>query len=84
MGAATGDYDNDGYLDLFVGAYADFTLATNRDCFLESGVRDYRNPRAYPPLPPHLYDNLRDGRFAERTAGSTSTWPTTGTRTSSG
>ncbi|HKY32044.1 MAG TPA: CRTAC1 family protein, partial [Candidatus Polarisedimenticolia bacterium] len=57
------DHDNDGRLDLYVAAYADFTLATHKACFTPSGERDYCNPRVYPGLPGRLYRNQGDGTF---------------------
>ncbi len=68
--AAFLDYDRDGYLDLFVTAYVDFTPATNKECFLESGARDYCNPKAYLPIPGRLYRNRGDGSFIDVSAPS--------------
>ncbi|MFQ5701474.1 MAG: CRTAC1 family protein [Acidobacteriota bacterium] len=60
------DYDNDGRLDLFVTAYADFTIATNKECFNpSSSAREYCGPSAYPPLPSRLYHNEGDGVFRD-------------------
>ncbi len=63
------DYDNDGLLDLFATAYADFTIATHKDCFNPgSSAREYCGPSAYPPLPGRLWRNEGNGRFRDVTA----------------
>ena len=59
------DYDNDGFLDLVVLAYADFTLATHKQCSSYRGVPDYCGPAAFDALPDRLYRNLGDGTFQD-------------------
>ena len=58
------DYDNDGYLDLFVSSYV--AWAPDRDrCWMEGGQPFYCHPRVYPPLPNRLFHNNRDGTFTD-------------------
>ncbi len=57
------DYDNDGYLDLFVTSYVEWkpdddNCRDNRGPF-------YCHPRVYKPLPNRLYHNNRDGTFTD-------------------
>src|SRR5689334_7463955 len=41
------DYDRDGYLDLYVTHYLDFTVRGNKPCVDATGERDYCTPNAY-------------------------------------
>ncbi|MCP3964329.1 MAG: CRTAC1 family protein [bacterium] len=59
------DFDRDGWLDLYVGNYMDYTLARNKACIGESGLRDYCGPQSYKPLPDRLFRNRRDGTFED-------------------
>ena len=42
------DYDRDGWLDLFVANYVNFSLEMKRACFSAGSARDYCNPAVYP------------------------------------
>ena len=64
------DLDNDGWLDLFVGNYLAFSLAQNRSCIGETGLRDYCGPQTYKAEPDRLFRNRGDGTFEEVTASS--------------
>lgn len=90
MGAAFGDYDNDGRADLFVSHYVDFHL-DNLPVFGLSKTCKYLGldvqcgPRGLKGLPDDLYHNNGDGTFidvskqagvddVERRYGLTSIW----------
>ena len=69
-GAAFGDYDNDGWADLFVSHYVDFHL-DNMAAFGSSdtckylGIEVQCGPRGLKGAPDNLYHNNRDGTFTE-------------------
>lgn len=64
------DYDRDGYLDLFVGHYADLDLKStpppgaNEYCTV-TGVPVFCGPHYFKPVRPILYHNNRDGSFMD-------------------
>jgi enediyne biosynthesis protein E4 len=61
------DFDRDGWLDLFVGHYLNYSLKTDIPCFSASGAPDYCRPSVYRAQPSRLYRNLGHGRFADVT-----------------
>lgn len=58
------DYDNDGWLDLFVTNYVAWDPATEPECG-EPGARFYCHPNAYRGLPNQLFHSNRDGTFTD-------------------
>ena len=74
-GAAFGDYDNDGWADLFVAHYVDFNLG-NMAAFGSSEICKYMGidvqcgPRGLKGSPDNLYHNNRDGTFTDVTKKS--------------
>ncbi len=58
------DYDRDGWLDLFVGNYVEYSLASNKRCTDELGLPNYCGPLAFAPLPDVLLRNLGAGAGA--------------------
>ena len=61
------DFDRDGWLDLFVGNYLNYSLKTDIPCFSASGAPDYCRPSVYRAQPSRLYRNQGGGRFADVT-----------------
>ena len=64
------DYDRDGWLDLYVTNYVDYTIAGNKECHNYTSARDYCAPTAFPPVPGILYHNRGDGTFENVSAKS--------------
>jgi hypothetical protein len=65
--AAFTDYDRDGFLDLFVCNYVNFSVLENKVCHSAAGRRDYCGPSSYSPLPDRLFRNNGDGTFRDAT-----------------
>ena len=70
VSAAFVDFDRDGWLDLFVGNYLEWSAESNTPCFSPSGRPDYCSPNVYRPQPSRLYHNNRDGTFTDVTAAA--------------
>ena len=67
VSATFGDFNLDGYLDLYIANYLDYQLETAHACFLE-GVHIYCGPHEYPGARDTLYRNNGDGTFTDVTA----------------
>jgi hypothetical protein len=61
------DYDRDGWPDLIVLSYVDFSLKNNKKCSGPTGSPDYCTPIAYRPLAATLFHN-EHGQFVDVTA----------------
>ena len=62
------DYDRDGWLDLFVGNYLNYSFENDLHCLSVAGQRDYCPPNSYRAQPSRLYHNRGDGTFEDVTA----------------
>jgi hypothetical protein len=58
------DYDNDGWLDLFVTHYVAWEPGSDLSCIAQ-GQPFYCHPRVYRGLPNQLFHNNRDGTFTD-------------------
>lgn len=63
--AAFFDYDNDGYLDLWIASYVEWTPSTNLYCAQRAGQRSYCHPDNYVGEFPTLFRNNGDGTFTD-------------------
>ena len=52
------DFDLDGWLDLYITNYVDFTVAGHRQCRMMSGQPDYCGPQVFSAQPDRLLRNL--------------------------
>ncbi|MDX1390163.1 MAG: CRTAC1 family protein, partial [Acidobacteriota bacterium] len=64
------DYDRDGWLDLYVGNYVDFSPSDNKVCVSAAGLEDYCSPNVYGAVSDRLFRNRRDGTFEDVTTSS--------------
>ncbi len=64
------DYDNNGTLDLYVGHFAKYNKALERDCST-NGIAHYCYPKSYDPWPSRLFRNNGNGTFTDVSVSST-------------
>jgi enediyne biosynthesis protein E4 len=62
--AAWFDYDRDGYLDLLVTNYVEFSFERPKKCEV-NGLRSYCEQKAYTGMPLTLYHNNGNGTFSD-------------------
>ncbi len=62
------DADRDGWLDLYVCNYADWSPEKDITCLVEGGTKDYCPPGMYVGVENTFYHNNGDGTFTDQTA----------------
>ncbi len=62
------DADRDGWLDLYVCNYADWSPEKDLTCLVEGGTKDYCPPGMYVGVENTYYHNNGDGTFTDQTA----------------
>ena len=62
------DLDKDGLLDLFVGNYVEFRVATHKPCSSAQGIVEYCGPKAFRGEPNRVLRNEGGGKFADWTS----------------
>ena len=62
------DYDRDGWLDLMIVNYADFSVSNSPNCYAVTTARDYCTPRVFRAPGNRLFHNKGNGVFEDVTA----------------
>lgn len=65
--AALGDFDNDGFLDIYIAHYVDWSFDKHPDC-KNAGTPDVCAPALFNGITDAVYFNLTDGTFANKSA----------------
>lgn len=64
------DADLDGWLDLYVGNYVDWSPEKDIFCTLDGTIKSYCTPELYTGLPSRFLRNNGDGTFSDQTAAA--------------
>jgi hypothetical protein len=64
------DYDRDGWLDLMVVNYADFTVSNSPACYAATTAKDYCTPRVFRAPGNRLFHNKGNGVFEDMTTAA--------------
>ena len=64
-GVAVCDYDGDGFLDLYVANYVEYSLDEDLWCSSFESHKSYCGPNLYSPSPDNLFHNNGDGTFTD-------------------
>jgi enediyne biosynthesis protein E4 len=63
--AAWADFDGDGYPDLYVCQYVDWSMDNNPQCTYDGKTRDVCPPKQFHALAHHVFHNNGDGTFTD-------------------
>ena len=61
------DADKDGWLDLYVGNYVEWSPEKDLWCTLDGKTKSYCTPELYKGIPGHFFHNSGNGAFTEQT-----------------
>ncbi|HEU4433115.1 MAG TPA: CRTAC1 family protein, partial [Pyrinomonadaceae bacterium] len=64
------DYDRDGWLDLMIVNYADFSVSNSPNCYAATTARDYCTPRVFRSPGNRLFHNKGNGTFEDVTVAA--------------
>jgi len=64
------DYDRDGWLDLMIVNYADFSVTNSPNCYAATTARDYCTPRVFRSPGNRLFHNKGDRKFEDVTVSA--------------
>jgi enediyne biosynthesis protein E4 len=64
------DYDRDGWLDLMIVNYADFSVTNNPACYAATTAKDYCTPRVFRAPGNRLFHNKGNGSFEDVTTAA--------------
>ncbi len=64
------DYDRDGWLDLMIVNYADFSVTNSPNCYAATTAKDYCTPRVFRAPGNRLFHNKGNGTFADVTVAA--------------
>jgi hypothetical protein len=64
------DYDRDGWLDLMIVNYADFSVSNNPTCYAATTAKDYCTPRVFRAPGNRLFHNKGNGIFEDVTVAA--------------
>lgn len=64
------DYDRDGWLDLMIVNYADFSVTNSPNCYAATTAKDYCTPRVFRAPGNRLFRNKGNGTFEDVTVAA--------------
>lgn len=63
--AGWADFNQDGFLDLYIAHYVDWSFANHPPCLITGNRREICPPKSFSPLPHTLYFNRGNGTFED-------------------